>query len=119
MVYRRLTIDDEDNEEEIQSSIQKNCEEFVKVTQGKKYSINFCSVCCKVQPTQKEKDQKWHEIKSFFCSQLLAGAYLKCGITSFEYKTTSYLPGAFSVNKQLNFNKPFSLSPEYIIEFSK
>jgi hypothetical protein len=119
MVYRRLLIDDEDNYEQLQEKIQKQCEDFVNETQGKKYSINFCSVCCKIKPTQKEKDHKWHEIKSFFCSQLLAGAYLKCGIMSFEYKTTSYLPGAFSVNKQLNFNKPYSLSPEYIIEFSK
>jgi hypothetical protein len=118
MVYRRLLFED-DNKESIQESIQQNCEAFVADTQGKRYAINFCNVCCKIQPTQKEKDHKWHQVKSFFCSQLLAGAYLKCRITSFEYKTTSYLPGAFSVDKRLNFNKPFTLSPEYIIDFSK
>jgi hypothetical protein len=119
MVYRRLLIDGGDGKEEIQEAIQKNIEAFVSDTQGKKYSINFCNVCCKIQPTKKEREQKWMEVKSFFCSQLLAGAYLKSGITSFEYKTTSYLPGAFSVDKTLKFNKGYSLSPEYIIDFSK
>lgn len=120
MVFRRLIIkENNDNEyNKIINNIIKKTDEFVKETESKRYTINLCSLCCSKKVSH-EMENRWGETQGFFCSQLVAAAYLKCGIIEYNKYSGSFLPGAFSSNKKLMFNKSFSLSPEIIIDFTK
>ena len=93
MVYRRLIIneDDENIRTQIENMIKNKTEDFIKETESKKYVINICSLCCS-KKVESEKENKWGETKGFFCSQLVAAAYLNCGIISYVANSGSYLP---------------------------
>ena len=118
MVYRELVINmDEKQRKKFESVLEANCDEFVKDTQKKKYTISCVAICCGGKK-EHEKLNNWKQSEGFFCSQLVAAAYVKCGILEYDSGTGSFLPGAFGHHKNLKLTKNFSLGPEVIIEFS-
>ena len=66
-----------------------------------------------------ERHNNWDKSKGFFCSQLVAAAYLNMGILSYEKATANYLPGKFAQTNALPFINGFNLGPEFITDFSK
>jgi hypothetical protein len=119
MVYRELLIEmDEKRKKAFEEEMKENCDNFVKETQKKKYILSCCSLCC---PSKKDYEYKneWSKSDGFFCSQLVAAAYLKCGIMKLNKGSNYYLPGNFAQSKDsLELVDGFSLGPEIIIDFT-
>ncbi len=69
---------------------------------AKRYTINLCSLCCTNKLTH-EKENRWGETQGFFCSQLVAAAYLKTWIIQYNAYTGSFLPGSTSKSDTLKF----------------
>jgi hypothetical protein len=58
-------------------------------------------------------------MKGFYCSQLVAGAFMYSKVMETKFSSGRYLPGSFSVLKTNNYlalNKGFDFGPEYIID---
>jgi hypothetical protein len=119
MVYRELQINgDTTNEKElIQAEIEEKTEEFINETQNKKYVLSCSAILC-YKKKDYERKNNWKDSKGFFCSQLIAAAYLNCGILQYKKGTSYYLPGSFSHGKKLQLKETYSLGPEVIIDFS-
>jgi formate dehydrogenase assembly factor FdhD len=119
MVYRELIIKMEFKQcKKFENELEIKVDEFIKETQRKKYLISCCAICCSSK-AEYERKNEWTKSQGFFCSQLVAAAYLKCGIMTYTKGTGYYLPGAFSQSKNnLELNENFSLGPEIIIDFS-
>jgi hypothetical protein len=120
MIFRELILDcDEAKKEEIQNSLQSDIELFHKETSRKNYALNCCNIICSKKRVYEEKNE-WEKADGFFCSQLVAAAYLKCGILDYDYGTGHYLPGSFAQNfKNLKMKSPYKLGPEILIEFTQ
>jgi hypothetical protein len=119
MVYRELIINLEESEKKkFELTIDRLTEDFIHETQKKKYVLHCCNLCCGGK-VDNEKKNDWRKSDGFFCSQLVAAAYVKCGIMPYTLGTGYYLPGHFAHEKDLGLNDNFSLSPEIIIEFSQ
>ena len=119
MAYRELMIDPDNisNKTIIREKIQKLCEEFLNFTQNKKYYISFKRILCGSKKKDK-KDTDWENKKGFTCSALVISSYIKMGIVPYLKNVDEILPGYFSQDSNIIFNKDFSLSPEYIIDFN-
>lgn len=65
-----------------------------------------------------EKDNKWKEYPSFFCSELVAGAYMSAGIVEPTKSAANFFPGDYANDSSIDFKKGFRLGPEYIIDFT-
>ena len=121
MVYRELRINMESKQKtKYEEELQKKCDEFINETQNKKYTLNCCAICY-AKKREYERKNEWKQSEGFFCSQLVAAAYLKCDIIRYSHGTAQYLPGNFSHDKtsQLELQDNFSLGPEIILEFSE
>ncbi len=120
MVYRELIIDAQGEEKEkIQKELQANAELFHKETTRKNYTLNCCNIICTKKKAYEENNE-WGKSDGFFCSQLVAAAYLRCGILTYDKGTGFYLPGSFSQShKNMILQKPYSLGPEVILEFTQ
>ena len=120
IVYRRLRIEENDKNklQEIQVNIEKEIDEFINQTEKKDYFISYCSLICGNKLKKYEITNNWKESKGYSCSSLITAAYYKLGILKKEKSIHSYLPGYYSQNNNINFNKGFSLGNEEIIEFS-
>jgi len=93
-------------------------DEFLSKTKNSGYRLPCSIICCPGKKTF-ERFNDWGKAKGFFCSQLVAAAYMNMGILSYEKSSSSYLPGNLSHNAMIPFNKGFNLSPEYIVDVSK
>ena len=80
--------------------------------------MKISSIVCGCKDIDYQNKNKWKKKKGFICSSLVFGAYLDLGICEINKDIEQILPGDFSHDKYLKFNKPFDLSPEIIIDFS-
>lgn len=85
-------------------------EEFVKKVDGKKFKIS------PIKLLQRSSLEVPGEESSFFCSELVASAYKAMGLLSAEIPASSYWPGDFSSDKNLNLVGA-KLSREILIDF--
>jgi len=103
---------------EIRTELSNKLEEFLLKTKNAKYRLPLSIICCPGKKSY-ERFNNWEKSKGFFCSQLVAAAYLNMGILSYEKATANYLPGKFSQENMLPFTDGFNLGPEFIIDLSK
>ncbi len=118
MTYRELLIKGP-NSEELQENVRQKLEEFVRLTEKKKYKLTACGLCCKLNSKEYEKLNKFEQADGFFCSQLVFASYLYAGILHYISDTRAFLPGTFSRDYKLPFNENFGFGPEIILEFSE
>ena len=120
MIYRELLFNSNDEEKilKIKKNISENLDDFLIKTKDMNYALPLTSMCF---PGKKnfEKENKWSDSKGFFCSQLVAAAYLNMGIINYEKSTLRYFPGNFSQSSEMTLNDDFFLGPEIIIDFTK
>ena len=121
MVFRQLILDKFiiENKNEFYEELNKNVDEFINSTKGKGYSLKDIQLCCHGKMKEHQRENKWDKQHGFFCSQLVAAAYHKCGLISDNINAGHYLPGTFSRYSDMKLEKGCSLSPEYIIDFSE
>ena len=120
MAYRELLIDAENSlkMKKIRQKIQILCEEFFNFTKNKNYYVNLKRILCGSGFKKDKKDTDWEKKKGFSCSALVISSYIKMGIVPYLKNVDEILPGDFSQDSNMVFNKEFSLSPEYIINFN-
>lgn len=119
MVYRKLNLELLFKENpQFGDEFQAKTIEFVNDTEKKNYTFSCCALLCGSKEDH-EIENRWKDSKGFFCSQLVAAAYLKCGILKYKSGTGSYLPGSFSHSKKLEMHEKISIGPEVIIDFSE
>ena len=118
MAYRELMIDADNilTIKNIREKVQTLCEEFLNFTKNKKYYVSLKKILCGSH--KKEKKINWEEKNGFSCSALVFSAFIKMGIVPNLNNVDEILPGDFSQDSNMIFNKNFSLSPEYIIDFN-
>lgn len=120
MTYRELIVNlPEKERSKVLERTRLKLEEFVAITEKKKYRLTACGLCCKLNSQEYEKRNEWKKAKGFFCSQLVIASYLHSGIIKYNSDTRSYLPGTFSRDFTLPFKEGFGFGPENIIEFSE
>lgn len=117
MVYRKLIINLPD-QEKVKIDIYAKANQFINETLGKEYRLKGCGICFVESMKDFEKNNEWSKSKGFFCSQLVAAAFYKCGIMPYDYDSRHFLPGAFSQSANIKLNTGFSLGQEMIIDFS-
>lgn len=88
---------------------------FLKHNINAKYDFPCCKYLCK---SKKIKNKQILNRNSFFCSELIAAAYMFCKIISSEYDPLDYLPSEFGEKGNIEFINGFNLGPEIIIDFS-
>lgn len=119
MVYRELIVDlPSPQKEKYLKEIEDKLSNFIKETEGKKYTLNICSILCGGKIKDYEAKNEWKKSKGFFCSQLLIASYLASGIVPQDKETGSYLPGDFSQKSSLKLKQNLYLGPEVIIDFT-
>jgi hypothetical protein len=106
-------IDNDKIKEMFYYHFNKNVEKFIEQTENKKYVFSKIGYFC----TTKMKKNSIIR-KSYSCSELIAALYYYIGIITDAYEARNYLPGHFAKKGTLPFKKGFSLSEEYIIDFS-
>ena len=106
-------IDNDKIKEMFYYHFNKNVEKFIELTEDKKYVFSKIGYFC----TTKMKKNSIIR-KSYSCSELIAALYYYIGIITDTYEARNYLPGHFAKKGTLPFKKGFSLSEEYIIDFS-
>ena len=120
MVYRELIINMEEKQKlKYEEELIENCDLFIKETEKKKYTLSCCGGICCSKKKEFEKNNEWSKSDGFFCSQLVAAAYIKCNILKYYKGTGNFLPGNFAQDQRLELHDNFSLGPEIIVEFSK
>jgi len=87
-------------------------------TKGSRYRLPCSIICCQGKKTY-ERFNDWGKAKGFYCSQLVAAAYMNMGIIKYDKSSASYLPGKLSQKEPIPFNPLFNLGPEYTIDISK
>lgn len=119
MVYRELIIDlPSPQKEKYLQEIEDKISNFIKETEGKKYTLNICSILCGGKIKGFEAKNEWKQSKGFFCSQLLIASYIASGIVPLDKESGSYLPGDFSQKSSLKLKQNIYLGPEVIIDFT-
>ena len=93
-------------------------DDFLLKTKDKNYALPVSIICCPNKKVFEEKND-WKNSKGFFCSQLVAAAYLNMGILDYDRCSLKYFPGSFSHSANLPLKSEFSLGPEIIVDFSK
>ena len=87
LFYRPLTFPRE-------SEYSEKLEEFLQAVIGNKYSLSVTDLFFK-----RETDRNLEEdlsSRQFFCSELIAKAYKRCGILKSDVASCQFLPGDFS-----------------------
>lgn len=102
LVYRKLNFERTDEN-------LLNLEKFVKNVKGKAFKFSPKKIIKKSTKNPGEED-------NFFCSELLASAYKVLGILPEDKSSSSYLPGNFSEDKNLELIGA-TLGPEQVIDF--
>jgi hypothetical protein len=106
-------IDNDKIKEMFYYHFNKKVEKFIEQTENKKYVFSKIGYFC----TTKMKKNSIIR-KSYSCSELIAALYYYIGIITDTYEARNYLPGHFAKKGIIPFKKGFSLSEEYIIDFS-
>jgi len=119
MVYRELIYgSNKEDRDPFQEKLKESCDIFIKDTERKKYIFSCCALCFSRKKEYEIKNE-WNKSNGFFCSQLVAAAYLYCGILKNNKSSKKYLPGSFSSSSNhLEFDEKFSLGPEILIDFT-
>ncbi len=78
---------------------------FISMHHGKKYKLDFLS-----------KSKPHEQLKTFFCSQLVAACYIALGILPSDVSSNRYWPGSFSSGKNLRLIDS-SLDQEILLDF--
>jgi len=121
MVYRELKVNMEDKQKKkFLDEIETNCDLFIKETQRKRYYLNCLNFFCGKKKEYENKND-WAQADGFFCSQLVAAAYLKCNILKNKNGAGAFFPGSFAdiQGNELELYDNFEFGPENIIEFSE
>ena len=120
IAFRKLIINESNYENKcnIINNLNDKFDEYLDLTEGKDYKIKISSIICGCKDIDSQNKNKWRKKDGFICSSLVFGAYLDLGICEINKDIEQILPGDFSHDKYLKFNKPFDLSPEIIIDFS-
>ena len=120
MAYRELLIDVENALElkKIREKLQILCEQFVKKTENKNYFVSLKKILCGSKFKKDKKETDWENKEGFSCSSLVISSYIKMEIVPYLRNVDEILPGDFSQDSNMVFNKEYSLSPEYIINFN-
>jgi hypothetical protein len=120
IAFRKLIINESNYENKcnIINNLNDKFDEYLDLTEGKDYKIKISSIICGCKDIDSQNKNKWRKKDGFICSSLVFGAYLDLGICEITKDIEQILPGDFSHDKYLKFNKPFDLSPEIIIDFS-
>jgi len=120
IIYRELiyNIQNESSRRELKEKIEENLDDFLLKTENKNYTLPVSIICCPGKQNFEEKND-WKNSKGFFCSQLVAAAYLNMGILEYDRCSLRYFPGNFSHSSNLPMKSEFSLGPEIIVDFSK
>lgn len=94
---------------------EKNLSEFAYNVKGRKYKFSLmkCLMSKYWTNTNKEEDNSNRE---FFCSELVASAYITLGLLSNQISPSQYFPVHFSKEKQLDFVNSAYLGNEYLID---
>lgn len=119
IVYRELIISSYEEHESIKTNIQNNLLEYIEKTQGKTYRLKGCGICYATSNQGFERVNDWQKEKGFFCSQLVAGAFYSCKVMPYVVDSRRFLPGAFSKDGDMPFEKGFELGIEQIIDFTE
>ena len=83
-------------------------DDYVRKNIGKKYGFNIWNLFKQKIPA--------NEDKKYFCSELVASAYMAMGILPNNISANSYLPVSFSADQQLNWKGGATLGQEYLIK---
>ena len=120
MAYRELLIDVENALElkKIREKLQILCEQFIKKTKNKNYFVSLKKLLCGSKFKKDRKEIDLENKEGFSCSALVISSYIKMGIVPYLRNVDEILPGDFSQDSNMIFNKEYSLSPEYIINFN-
>ena len=120
IAFRKLIINDSNYENQcnIINNLNDKFDDFLSLTEGKDYKIKISSIICGCKDIDSQNKNNWKKKDGFICSSLVFSAYLDLGICEINKDIEQILPGDFSHDKYLKFNKPFDLSPEIIIDFS-
>ena len=94
--------------------LNKKLLDYIKATQGLKYSLRGCNLCW----GETAGNEKINKKTTYFCSSLVARAYKELGIIPSNIKVGSFFPGTFSKYSEIAFNKGYKLGPEYVIDFT-
>lgn len=131
IVFRKLIIKNNninnlDNtinytEEETLDEIEKKFLDFIKKTEKMPYRITFNKLFCYGKPRHYELKYEWNKAKGFYCSSLLAAAFMHAGIMKIDHCAGKYRPGYFASDKTkqyLSLNDNYDLGAELMIDFN-
>ncbi|KAL4500404.1 hypothetical protein ABPG72_003355 [Tetrahymena utriculariae] len=108
IVYRKLNMNRT-------NQALTNLEKFIQYALNKKYKFTLGKIMRKKTSHKEESDQ--NEDRTFFCSELIAACYKKLAILKEETACSSYLPGHFSLEKDLQLKNNAQLQYEQVIDF--
>ena len=118
--FRKLIIK-HGNSKDIIDSVESKFIDFIKITEKKPYRLTCNKLFCFGKPHDYELANDWSKSKGFYCSQLVAAAYMYAGIMKVKYGAGKYRPGYFSLdktNEYLCLNDNYELGTEFILDFT-
>ena len=80
-----------------------------------KYQLNLLKII--LNNTSAETVEKLSSNEGFFCSELVANAYIYMGLLPKETSGAHYFPLHFTAEKSLKWKEGVSLGEEYIVDF--
>lgn len=102
LVYRPL-------EAERTGNMLKSLEEFTREVRGMQFQFSASKLIGKHSSSSTQQ--------GYFCSELLAIAFKRCGLLPPEAIPSRYFPGHFSTEKRLELLSPAHLGAELLIDF--
>ena len=102
LVYRPL-------EYERSEEMLRILEEFIQEVRGKRFRLSASKLLGKHRESTSEE--------GYFCSELLATAFKRCGLMAQEVTASRYWPGHFSTEKKLELEGEARLGEELLIDF--
>lgn len=128
IVFRKLIVNTADSpecddqiEEDLMDEIEVKLFDFIKITEKKPYRLSCDKLFCASKPKAYEVNDDWSKAKGFYCSQLVAAAFMHAGIMKIETCSGRYLPGSFAVTKKkesLSLKNQFDLGAEFLLDFT-
>lgn len=102
LVYRPL-------EHERSEEMLHTLEEFIQEVRGKKFKLSASKLLGKHRESASEE--------GYFCSELLATAFKRCGLLAQDMAASRYWPGHFSTEKKIELVGEARLGEELLIDF--
>lgn len=107
-----------DDKLRLQEDISSQLERFVSEVEGKPYSFDCCRYIFKGNNEEDMISEKINsDCQTFFCSQLVAAAFIRLKIIDSRYSSYSYLPGHFENNGLFDSASLYRFSTEKLILF--